>query len=276
VHIREVHVADDPLAFVGTVPENYDRLLGPMLFEPYARDVAARVPWRSGIRVLELACGTGRVTKHLAEHLHGSERLTATDLNADMIKWARSVVGEKDGLEWQTADAGQLPFDDSTFDVVVCQFGLMFVPDKQACLRETHRVLESGGRLLVTVWDGFEHNRAAALVQATLRKLFPQDPPTTLLVPYSMDRAQLRALADAAGYAEVSVHELALAGESPTAHDAATGFTHGTPLFASLSSRGAGRLEETRDAVAAAFAAELGDRPMRSPQQALVLDARRP
>jgi ubiquinone/menaquinone biosynthesis C-methylase UbiE len=142
---------DNDAAFVGSIPANYDRYLGPFLFEPFARDLAARVDWVPEASVLELACGTGRLTRHLAGALTGAQQLTATDLNSDMVSHARSVVPDSDALIWQTADAADLSFDDEQFDTVVCQFGLMFLPDKGAALREWLRVAVPGGQVLVGV-----------------------------------------------------------------------------------------------------------------------------
>src|SRR6516162_7772967 len=131
-------------SFSGSVPANYDRYLGPVLFEPYARDLAARMPAGDGVRVLELACGTGRVTRRLREALPETATLHATDLNEPMVDYARAVVAEP-GIAWQAADAQALPFPDESFDVVVCQFGLMFLPDKVQGLREARRVLTPRG-----------------------------------------------------------------------------------------------------------------------------------
>jgi SAM-dependent methyltransferase len=264
-------------AFVGPIPENYDRYLGPFLFEPFARDVAAHVDWVAEASVLELACGTGRLTRHLAGALTGGRRLTATDLNADMIRYAQSVVAATDALTWQTADAADLSFDDEQFDTVVCQFGLMFLPDKAAALCEWHRVVAPGGQVLVSVWDSLEHNPVAAVVHQTVVAAFPDDPPMFMKLPHSMhDQQALRALADAAGFVEVTIDEIDIVGESPTAADVAHGFVYGSPLNNTLSARAPERVDEIYGLVSDALANSLGDHPMRSPLRALTIDARRP
>jgi SAM-dependent methyltransferase len=267
---------DDAAAFVGSIPENYDRYLGPFLFEPFARDLVARVDWVPDARVLELACGTGRLTAQLVGELTGGQKLIATDLNADMVGFARSVVPASDALVWQTADAANLSFDDEQFDTVVCQFGLMFLPDKAAALREWHRVLAPGGQILVGVWDALEHNPAPAIVHQTVVAAFPDDPPLFLTVPYSMhDRHALRALVEPARFVDIAIHEINLVGHSPTAADVARGFVYGSPLFTSLSARAPHRIDEIHRLASHALATRLGDHPMRSPLRALTISARR-
>jgi ubiquinone/menaquinone biosynthesis C-methylase UbiE len=264
-------------AFVGSIPANYDRYLGPFLFEPFARDLAARVDWVAGARVLELACGTGRLTRHLAGALTGGQQLTATDLNADMVSYARSVVPAGDAVIWQTADAADLSFDDERFDTVVCQFGLMFLPDKGAALREWIRVLVPGGQLLVSVWDAMEHSPASAIVHRTVVDAFPDDPPLFITVPHSMhDQRALHALVEAAGFVDIVVEEVDLVGESTTAADFARGFVYGSPLHTALAARAPDRVDEIHELVSNAVAAGLGDNPMRSPLRALTISARRP
>ncbi len=129
--------------FDGSIPENYDHYLGSVLFEPYAVDLAGRLDPETTANVLELACGTGILTRQLRRRLSASSRLVATDLNDPMLQYARAKSDQNEGIEWKQADASALPFPDGSFDLVVCQFGLMFVPDKFAALREMHRVLRN-------------------------------------------------------------------------------------------------------------------------------------
>src|SRR5437870_8968818 len=143
----KVGVVTVPASFTGSVPAFYDRCLGPVLFEPYANDLVARLDVGDDQRVLELACGTGIVTRRLREALPESATLVATDLFDAMLVHARSVVPDA-GIEWQQADAQDLPFADGSFDTVVCQFGLMFLPDKVRGFREARRVLRDGGSLI--------------------------------------------------------------------------------------------------------------------------------
>src|SRR5713101_996481 len=138
--------------FAGSIPKLYDTHLVPLIFEPYAADLVNRLRSRSLSRVLEIAAGTGVVTRALASVLPASVSIIATDLNQAMVDQA-SVVGTKRTVEWRQADAMQLPFPDGTFDAVVCQFGVMFFPEKSKALGEFHRVLRPGGTLLFNVWD---------------------------------------------------------------------------------------------------------------------------
>ncbi len=226
-------------AFSGSVPGNYDRYLGPVLFEPYAADLATRIPTTDGVRLLELACGTGRVTRHLRAALPTSASLVATDLNEPMLEFARAAVPDP-GITWQQADAQALPFPDGSFDAVVCQFGLMFLPDKAQGLREARRVLAPGGLFVASVWESIAGHPHARAIDATLTELFPESPPRFLEVPHGYhDRDRIRADFDAAGWDELEIELVRLQGEAPSARDVALGFASGSPLTHELVERGA-------------------------------------
>ncbi len=263
-------------AFVGSVPAHYDRHLGPLLFEPFAVDLAARLPVAEGVRVLEVACGTGRVSRALVERLAGRGTLVATDLNEAMLAHARTRVPEGAPVEWSLADGTRLPFPDGSFDAVVCQFGLMFFPDKGAGIREAHRVLRPGGAYLFNVWDAIEHNPVQHLAHQVALELFPVDPPAFYATPFSLhDRASIRSLLESAGFADVGIVEVDRVGESPSAADAAAGLIDGNPIALAIEQRRPGALGEVRAMVAARIAARLGDRPVRTALRALVCSARR-
>jgi SAM-dependent methyltransferase len=269
---------NDPNArFVGSIPENYDHYLGPVLFEPYARDLAARLQIRDGGHVLELACGTGIVTLRLRERMPASARLVATDLNEPMLEIAKRRLGGAPGVEWSQADACALPFPPASFDAVVCQFGLMFVPDKPAAFREARRVLVPGGQFLFNTWDAIDRNPFARIAVATLREQVPVDPPTFYDVPFSMhDRAAIAALLDGAGFdaEDARIAGVVLESQSPAARDLATGLIEGNPIGPSLRERGGVSTDALRDALAAALTREMGDRPARVALRALVVSAR--
>ncbi len=171
----EITAADK--SFVDQIPDIYERYMVPLMFEPYARDIAARVKESTPERVLELAAGTGVVTRALATSLPVTATIIATDLNPQMLAQARAV-GTARAVDWRQADAMALPFADASFDLVVCRFGLMFVPDKPRALSEAARVLRPNGRLVFSVWDQIEHNDFAETVQAAVGSLFPNQPLT--------------------------------------------------------------------------------------------------
>jgi ubiquinone/menaquinone biosynthesis C-methylase UbiE len=271
-------MSDRNAAFVGEIPANYDRFLGPLFFHGFADDLAARLPVSRDMRVLETACGTGIVTRRLADRIRGHGSLVATDLNEAMIAHGRANVPAEPGLvEWRPADATKLPFPDRSFDAVVCQFGLMFFPDKVAGVREAFRVLKPGGRYLFNVWDAIAHNPGARIAHETTAAFFPVDPPTFYTVPFSLhDPEPVRALLDQAGFMAISWTRVEKTGSSPSSTDAATGLIDGNPILGSIMERRPEALGDIRQAVAAAIAAELGDRPVRAPLRALVFSTRRP
>ena len=193
-------MSDSAAQFSGSVPGFYDRYLGPVLFEPYAVDLVSRLPAGDRLRVLEIACGTGIVTRRLRESLGKSATLVATDLNEAMVSYARDAVPAP-GIDWQQADAQALVFDDGAFDVLVCQFGFMFLPDKVQGFREARRVLASGGVLLANVWHSLEANPVAGAIHTTVARLFPADPPRFLETPYGYhDTARIHADMAQAGW----------------------------------------------------------------------------
>lgn len=165
--------------FHGSIPDLYDRFLVPLIFEPYADDLARRVASRPAGRVLEVAAGTGVATRALASALPQHVAIVASDLNQPMLDHA-SRIGTKRPVEWRQADVMTLPFDDETFDAVVCQFGVMFFPDKSAAYSEIRRVLKPRGRFIFSVWDRIEENEFADVVTTSLEALFPHDPPRFL------------------------------------------------------------------------------------------------
>ena len=170
-------MSDNNAAFVGAIPENYDRYLGPVLFEPYAADLVTRLNLPKNAAVLELACGTGIVTRHLRAQLAPRAKIVATDLNDAMLAYARRKFDNSETIEWKQADATDLPFADQSFDAVVCQLGLMFFPDKEKAMRETYRVLKPGGVFVFNVWDAIEHNDLQHIAHTIISRFFDDNPP---------------------------------------------------------------------------------------------------
>jgi ubiquinone/menaquinone biosynthesis C-methylase UbiE len=264
-------VSSSAAGFSGSVPAFYDLHLGPVLFEPYATDLVSRLPTGDRLRVLEIACGTGIVTRRLQEALPDGA-IVATDLNEAMTDYARAAVPAP-GISWQQADAQALAFDDASFDVVVCQFGFMFLPDKVQGFREARRVLGSEGVLLANVWHSMEANPAAGAIHASLARLFPADPPRFMETPYGYhDAERIRADMVGAGWSDVQLEDVCLQGLGPSAADFAAGFTLGSPLAHELAERGADA-GEVAQALTEALIPVGGERPFKPPLAATVIHA---
>jgi SAM-dependent methyltransferase len=268
---------DDPrkdAKFNGTIPEMYDRYLGPLLFEPFAIDLASRVGSLKPQNVLEVAAGTGIVTREMLKALPPTSRLSVTDLNDPMIGHARRRVGEDPRVSWRQADAMELPFDDSEFDAVVCQFGIMFFPDKARGMREFHRVLSTGGNLLLSVWDSLDRNPPGATIHTALAEIFPEDPPDFYRVPFSMcDVNALRALATNAGFRKVKIESLTLEGRSPSAGDAAIGLVGGNPVINAIRERAPELVSSVEERTRERLAERFGKGEIKVPLRAHVLTA---
>jgi len=260
-------------AFVGSMPENYDRYLVPLIFEPYAKDMAQRVQLGPATHILELACGTGVVTEQVAMRLAPQGRLTASDLNQGMIDIARQRLGDDTRISWQQADATTLPFEDASFDTVACQFGCMFFPDKPKAMREARRVLRRGGMMLFNTWDRLDRCPVLAEGDAGVRACFPDDPPRFYEVPFSMyDSGAIEDLVRAAGFDDVRVENVRLAGQSLPSTDIATGMIRGGPFATEIEQRG-GDVDEVVKRVAARLRNRFGDKPFPSPMSAFVCTA---
>lgn len=267
----------DATAFTGKIPEHYDRYLASLLFDPYADDLVARVAVHDGMRILEVACGTGIVTRRLVDKLAGRGTIIATDLNEAMFAHARKGLPRRGDATWRHADGTSLPFETRSFDVVVCQFGLMFFSDKAAGAREAFRVLRPGGLYLFNVWDSPEHNPAQRLTHETISSFFPTDPPTFYTVPLSYhDVAAIESLLREAGFEAIRCERVAREGKSASASEAAIGLIEGNPVFGEIMQRRPEALAEIKAAVAARLARELGDHPLRAPLRAIVATGRRP
>jgi ubiquinone/menaquinone biosynthesis C-methylase UbiE len=260
-------------SFVGSIPETYDRHLGPVIFEPYADDLTRRLSTPPRGDVLEVACGTGILTERLRRALPAATRLVATDLNQPMIDYARGRLGALPGVEWQTADAAALPFPDASFGAVACQFGVMFVPDKGAAFREARRVLPRGGVFAFNVWDSLEQNPFGAIAHRTITGFFESDPPTFYLTPFGFyDVDTLKGHLAANDFGRVNVEKVTLENRSATARSFATGLVLGNPVVMAIQERGL-KSEPIIDAVEATLVRAGGDKPFRSRMQAVVVTA---
>jgi len=269
-------MAEKNAAFVGSVPENYDRYLGPMLFQPYAVDIARRIPQRDGISVLETACGTGIVTARLREHLPAKAKLCATDLNEGMINFAQAKRNPP-GIEWQVADAMTLPFPDESFDVLVCQFGVMFLPDKTAAMREARRLLKPGGTFLFNVWDSLAANDLSRVAHETIVAFTAPEPVRFFeTTPFGwFDVEAMRGFVEAGGFRDIKVTPVEFDCVSPSATDAATGLVQGTPISVAVKERDPAQVSKLTEATAQALAREYGEKPCRGRMRAFVWQATR-
>ena len=260
--------------FSGEIPRYYDELLGPAYFGVHAVELARRLPADPGGDVLEIACGTGLVTRHLRERLDARRRLVATDLNAPMIEYARTRLSDLQGIEWRTADAAKLPFADGEFAAIACSFGVMFVPDRKALFSEARRVLKTGGLFLFNVWDRIEQNPVVHTYAQVIEGMFPGDKEFHFRAPYEMhDPELLRKLLDEGGFEIRTMETVRKPIEGVTPRDIATGQVRGTPRGLLLAKRGV-EFEFAIDKVATGLE-ELGGegRAFRSHCQAVVVEA---
>ncbi len=261
--------------FAGSVPENYDRYMVPLIFAPYAADLARRAASLSPAAVLEIAAGTGVVTRALAPQLPAGSTCAVTDLNQPMLDYARSQQPADGRISWRQADAMALPFEDAAFDLVCCQFGAMFFPDRPAAYREARRVLRPGGHLLFNVWDRIEENVFANEVTDALATLFPDDPPRFLArTPHGYhDKALIRRDLEEAGFARIAIETRAEQSRASSPRVPAIAYCHGTVLRTEIEARAPGGLDAATDHVAAAIAARHGSGAVSAKIQAHVVAA---
>ncbi|MDB5596118.1 MAG: type 11 methyltransferase [Hyphomicrobiales bacterium] len=263
-------------SFTGSIPALYEKYLVPLFFAPYAADLALRVADLTHGRLLEEAAGSGAVTRALARTLPDSVEIVATDLNQPMLDLAKSTLQGR-SIVWRQADACALPFEDNAFDVIVCQFGVMFFPDKLKAFRESRRVLKPSGMFLFNVWDGIGENDFAFVVNETMADLFPQDPPRFFArVPHAYhDTGEIKATLAAGGFDRVEVEAVERRSRAASPLDAAIGLCQGTPLRNEIESRDPERLEEATVTTAAALSARFGAGAIEGKMRALVVTATR-
>jgi ubiquinone/menaquinone biosynthesis C-methylase UbiE len=267
---------DDAAGFVGSIPEHYEQGLGPLIFVDYATDMARRVAADQPGRVLETAAGTGIVTRALRDLLPAGARLTATDLNPPMLEVARGKFRPGEQVEFQPADATALPFADASFDAVVCQFGVMFVPDKQKSYSEVFRVLAPGGHYTFNVWDSYRYTPFGRIAHEVVGTLFPKDPPQFYSVPFSYFRIDpIKEALIEAGFSDISAAVVKVKKEIPDARVFALGLVYGNPLIDQIRARGGVEPERVVDAIVAALHREFGADPGQMPLQAIVFSARK-
>jgi ubiquinone/menaquinone biosynthesis C-methylase UbiE len=267
-------VATDKV-FSGSIPELYDRYLVPLIFDAYASDLATRIAAARPRDVLETAAGTGVLTTAMASRLPDDTRIVSTDLNQPMLDHAARKPALQGRVTWRQADAQALPFDDATFDLVTCQFGMMFPPDRVKAYGEALRVLKPRGLFLFNVWGRISDNHFADVVTDAVSALFPQDPPVFLArTPHGYhDVARIREDASAGGFRDISIDTVDFTSKAKSARDVAIAYCQGTPLQNEIVARDASRLQEATNAAEAALTKRFGSGPIEGLIRAHVITA---
>jgi ubiquinone/menaquinone biosynthesis C-methylase UbiE len=260
--------------FAGSIPELYEQYLVPLIFESYARNLANRVAAAAPRDVLETAAGTGVLTRAMAAQLSAGAHIVATDLNQPMLdQAAKRLVAAR--VAWQQADALALPFPDASFDVVACQFGAMFFPDKIQGYQEARRVLRPGGRFIFNVWDKIADNEFADVITSALAEIFPDDPPRFMArTPHGYhDAEQIRRDLKAAGFGEIAIDAVDATSKAASARDAAVAYCEGTPLRSEIEARDPAGLQRATAHVTAALERRFGKGAIEGRIRALVISA---
>jgi ubiquinone/menaquinone biosynthesis C-methylase UbiE len=261
----------------GGIPQYYDLGLGPNIFEDLGRDLANCVAALNPKNVLELACGTGIVTRLLRDALDNTCQLTATDIIEPMLNVAREKFDDSGQVKLQVADAQELPFQDKSFDTLICQFGIMFFADKNTAYREAWRVLAPGGRYIFNVWNSFEYNIFARITHETAASFFQDDPPAFYHTPFSYyDVENITQSLKSAGFEDVSSDDQRFKKVIGDYDRFAQGLVFGNPLVNEIRSRGSVEPEDVCSAIAKALREEFGTEPSSMPLQAIVVSGTRP
>jgi ubiquinone/menaquinone biosynthesis C-methylase UbiE len=268
-------MAESDKVFAGSIPKFYDTLMVPLIFDVYAAHLAELAAGFSPDTVLETAAGSGAVTRALAPRLKTGVRYVVTDLNQPMLDYAAARQGVDGRIEWRQADALALPFEAASFDVVCCQFGAMFFPNRVAGYAEARRVLRAGGRFVFNVWDRIEENAFADEVTNAVAAVFPHDPPRFLArTPHGYHEVtRIREDLLLAGFTNVRIETRAEVSRSPTAREVATAYCQGTPLRGEIEARDASLLQIATDRAAQAIHDHHGDGAVAGKIQAHVIVA---
>jgi ubiquinone/menaquinone biosynthesis C-methylase UbiE len=269
-------MSDTDKVFAGSIPKIYDEYLVPLIFAHYAADIARRVAALSPSDVLETAAGTGAVTRAVTATLPAGIRYVATDLNAPMLAIAAQRQSADARISWRQADATALPFDDAGFDVVCCQFGAMFFPDRVKAYGEVKRVLKPDGTFVFNVWDRIEDNVLTNEATIALAQLFPADPPRFMVrTPHGYhDKDVIRDDLERAGFRHIALETRSEISRAPSADYVAIALCQGTPLRSEIEARDASKLQAATDLVAEAIRARHGSGPVEGKIQAIVIEAR--
>jgi ubiquinone/menaquinone biosynthesis C-methylase UbiE len=268
-------MSESDKVFAGSIPEIYDTYLVPLIFEAFANDLAERVAALDPATVLETAAGSGVVTRALISRLSSDAHYTVTDLNQPMLDHAASKQEPDSRILWRQADALNLPFDDETFDAVVCQFGVMFYPDRIAGYAEARRVLKPGGKLLFNVWDDISSNEFANVAAKVIAAVFPDEPPPFLArTPYSYYEEDLiRQELSQAGFSDITYETLEDTSSAPSPRHAAIAYCQGTPQRIEIEAWDANLLDDVTDRVEEAIASSYGAGPVTAKIQGHIITA---
>ncbi|HKO79310.1 MAG TPA: methyltransferase domain-containing protein [Chitinophagaceae bacterium] len=252
---------------------HYDHFLGPLFFEPYAIEVANRIDPSPVSIVLEIAAGTGRVTRHIRELIATSAKLIASDISEEMLAEAKKKLSHLD-IDWQNIDAQQLPFGDNSIDLVVCCFGYMFVPDKLKAFAEAYRVLRPGGVFLFTTWDKLEHNAASYTSRLLAEKYLEGPLPESYNLAVSMsDEGVIRSLLEEAGFSKICIEKVKQFSVCPTAKEAATGLVEGGFIFKEIRQNNPEWIDEIKNKLEKELSEKFGAAPMIAPMSAVISQA---
>ena len=261
--------------FADSIPEIYDEHLVPLIFEQYANDLARRARSLDPREVLEVAAGSGVVSRAVAAVLDPSAKYVVTDLNPPMLKRAESMEVDRGRIVWRAADAMDLPFDDDSFDLVLCQFGAMFFPDRVRAYKEARRVLRGNGAFVFSMWDRLEENEFAFEVTQALAGVFPDDPPRFLdRTPHGhYEWDTYRSELAAAGFDNVTIETVDAVSAAPDPSIPAIAYCKGTPLRIEIEARNPPTLEHATRQAANAIRERFGDGPIASQIRAFVITA---
>jgi len=262
-----------PFNFSGSVPAHYDQYLGPLYFEPYAIEVTNRIDPSSIKLALELASGTGRVTKHLRRVLPPTAKLIASDISEDMLAIAKEKL-KNEKVDWETIDAQQLPFEDNSIDLVVCCFGFMFVPDKLKAFAEVLRVLRPEGMFIFSTWDKLEAN-GASFVHRTIAKKYLEEPlPASFNLAFSMhDESSIKSTLEEVSFSKIFVEKVNKQCYASSSKDAAEGLTMGGSIYNEIMKRNPAWIDEIRIRVEKELSEKYGTSPMIAPMSAVISQA---
>ena len=257
----------------GDAAAYYDQFFGPLFFEPYAIEVAKRIDPAPVCIALEIAAGTGRVTRHIRERIAAPAKLIASDISGDMLGIAKKKLSHLD-IEWQHIDAQQLPFTDNSIDLVVCCFGYMFVPDKPKAFAEAYRVLRPGGMFIFTTWDRLEQNPASYISRSIAEQYLEAPLPDSYNLATSMnDETAIKSLVQDAGFSTISIEKVTLLSVCPTAKEAASGLVKGGPYYNEIKKRNPAWIDEIKMKVEKQLAEKFGAAPMIAPMSAVIIQA---